>query len=88
VNSVQVYENDGSLLAASVNAVCLALLDAAIPLRHLVVASSCAYTQNDARLLLDPTLQEEQVSWQFLDIRLLSNTTVCLGCSSYFNRSF
>lgn len=56
----QVYENDGSLLATAINAACLALLDSAISMRHLVVAACCA-VHPDGSILLDPTSDEEKV---------------------------
>ena len=59
----QAYEADGSMLATSINAATLALLSAAVAMRHIVVAVSCA-VQSDGSLLLDPTLVEENVCFK------------------------
>jgi ribonuclease PH len=38
----------------------LALLDAGVPLKNLVVATCCAVTK-DSTLLIDPSIEEEKV---------------------------
>jgi ribonuclease PH len=58
--TAQAFEADGSLLATAINATCLALLDAAVATRHLVVAVCCA-VRCDGTILLDPTKDEEKV---------------------------
>jgi exosome complex component RRP46 len=50
-------QDAGGLLAACVNAACLALLDACVSLRHLVAAVTCALAADDdsgGRVLVDP----------------------------------
>ncbi|RHY17822.1 hypothetical protein DYB37_004271 [Aphanomyces astaci] len=59
--TVQVVEDDGSLLAVAINAVNLALLDAGIPMRSLVGAITCSIL-DDGQLCLDPSLTEGDVS--------------------------
>jgi len=56
---LQELQNSGSLAACAVNASCLALLDAAIPLRHLIASVACIITQEDV-LILDPTHRQEK----------------------------
>nr|WCZ58711.1 exosome complex component RRP46 [Seculamonas ecuadoriensis] len=56
---VQVLDDDGSLLAASVNATILALMDAGVPLRTVAAASSCCVAADGNTLYIDPTLEEE-----------------------------
>ncbi|CAJ0638311.1 11866_t:CDS:2, partial [Entrophospora sp. SA101] len=53
----QVMEDDGSILATSINATTLALMDAGIPMKNVVTAVSCILDKND-EILVDPTLQE------------------------------
>ncbi|KAJ1668596.1 exosome non-catalytic core subunit rrp46 [Coemansia sp. RSA 1813] len=55
--NVQVRENDGSVDAVAINAVALALIDAAVPLRDTVAAASCA-VRGDGSTVVDPTLEE------------------------------
>jgi exosome complex component RRP46 len=57
---VQELNNDGSMLAVVINAVCVALLDAGVPLRHTFVAASVA-TRLDGTVLLDPTAADEEL---------------------------
>ena len=56
--TVQVRRDDGSLLAAALNAACAAACDAGVPLTHLLAAACVAL---DARggVLVDPTAAEE-----------------------------
>jgi ribonuclease PH len=58
--TVQVLNNDGSLLAVALDSVMLSLIDAGIPLSTTLTAVS-AIIDKDSRLVLDPTLVEEEV---------------------------
>ena len=55
---VQELNNDGSMLAVVINAMCVALLDAGVPLRHSFVAAAVA-TRMDGSVLLDPAAADE-----------------------------
>lgn len=57
--AIQVVEDDGSALACAVNALSLALLDAAIPMKHSFSASASAVS--NSQIFLDPDLNEETV---------------------------
>ena len=61
---VQVLEDNGSILATAINAVTLALMDAGVPMRSVVTASTCAILP-DGRMCLDPSLSEETVGAAF-----------------------
>ncbi|KAJ3326948.1 hypothetical protein HDU76_012485 [Blyttiomyces sp. JEL0837] len=54
--TLQVMSEDGSMLATSINAVILALVDAGVPLRSMMACVTCAV--KDGEYLLDPTEQE------------------------------
>ena len=54
---VQILQNDGSVSAACVNAVSVALIDAGIPMRDFIVASTVGYL--DRSPLVDLTRKEE-----------------------------
>ncbi|KAL6344744.1 hypothetical protein AAG906_002650 [Vitis piasezkii] len=56
---IQVVSDDGALLPCAINAACAALVDAAIPLKHLAVAICCCLTES-GYVILDPTKVEEQ----------------------------
>ena len=58
---VQELQDSGSLPSCAINAACLALLDAAIPLRHLVAGVACIITQ-EGELILDPSLRQEKAA--------------------------
>lgn len=49
------------LLAASINAVCLALLDSGLPLQCLVAATTCMVNEKD-EIILDPSLNQVKVT--------------------------
>ncbi|NXA57632.1 EXOS5 protein, partial [Nothocercus julius] len=56
---LQVLSDAGSLLSCCLNAACLGLLDAGLPLASLFCGVTCALGP-DGRLQLDPTAQQEQ----------------------------
>uniref|UniRef100_A0A803V482 Exoribonuclease phosphorolytic domain-containing protein n=1 Tax=Ficedula albicollis TaxID=59894 RepID=A0A803V482_FICAL len=58
---LQVLSDAGSLLSCCLNAACMALLDAGLPLAALFCGVTCAL-QPDGTILLDPTARQEQVS--------------------------
>ncbi|NXF26595.1 EXOS5 protein, partial [Rhodinocichla rosea] len=58
---LQVLSDAGSLLSCCLNAACMALLDAGLPLAALFCGVTCAL-QPDGAILLDPTARQEQVS--------------------------
>ncbi|KAI7903374.1 ribosomal protein S5 domain 2-type protein [Cokeromyces recurvatus] len=55
---VQILKDDGCLLAASVNAITLALLDAGIPMKQMAGAITVMIDEKTNDLVLDPTLAE------------------------------
>lgn len=55
---VQEMQDSGSFLACSINAMCLALLDAAYPLHATFAAVSCTY-DTEHKLILDPSAKQE-----------------------------
>lgn len=63
ITSIEVTILDSlQLISAAINATCLALLDAGIPLSTTVASVTCAVTQ-EGELVLDPDFQEEQVRY-------------------------
>ncbi|PHU25000.1 Exosome complex exonuclease RRP46 -like protein [Capsicum chinense] len=57
---IQVVNDDGALLPCALNALCVALVDAGIPLKHLAVAICCCLADS-GDILLDPSKLEEQI---------------------------
>lgn len=57
---VQIMKDDGCVLAASVNAITVALLDAGIPMKHMAAAITVMIDKDD-ELVLDPTTVELEV---------------------------
>lgn len=57
---VQVMKDDGCVLAAAVNAVTVALLDAGIPMKYMAAAIT-GMINEDNELVLDPTAAELEV---------------------------
>uniref|UniRef100_A0A2K5X5U9 Exosome complex component RRP46 n=1 Tax=Macaca fascicularis TaxID=9541 RepID=A0A2K5X5U9_MACFA len=58
---LQVVSDAGSLLACCLNAACMALVDAGVPMRALFCGVTCAL-DSDGTLVLDPTSKQEKVS--------------------------
>ncbi|KAH1033265.1 hypothetical protein J1N35_045439 [Gossypium stocksii] len=61
---VQVVNDDGALLPSAINAACMALVDAGIPMKHLAVAICCCVAKT-GYVILDPTKLEEQKTKAF-----------------------
>lgn len=57
---VQIIKDDGCILAAAVNAITVALLDAGIPMKHMAAAITVMIDQHN-ELVLDPTTVELEV---------------------------
>ena len=55
---VQEVQNDGCLLSSSVNAACLALLDAAVSMQFMVAAVDCAI-DDDGNVIINPNKKAE-----------------------------
>lgn len=49
------------MLAAAVNAISLALLDAGIPMKYMATAMSCMVDKNTKEIIMDPTAAELEV---------------------------
>ena len=54
-------QDGGCLVATCINAACLALLDASVPLSFLLAAVTVAVTP-DGELLVDPTLKQARIA--------------------------
>ncbi|KAF6077437.1 exosome component 5 [Phyllostomus discolor] len=57
---LQVISDAGSLLACCLNAACMALVDAGVPMQALFCGVTCAL-DTDGTLMLDPTAKQEKV---------------------------
>ncbi|KAI5629649.1 exosome complex component RRP46 [Silurus asotus] len=58
---LQVVHDDGSLLACCLNAACMALMDAGLPMSRLFCGVTCAIDP-ESRIITDPTAQQEKES--------------------------
>lgn len=56
---LQVVHDDGSLLSCSLNAACMALMDAGLPMNCLFCGVTCAIN-SDGQILTDPTAAQEK----------------------------
>ncbi|NXH14601.1 EXOS5 protein, partial [Bucco capensis] len=78
---LQVLSDSGSLLACCLNAACLGLLDAGLPMDSLFCGVTCAL-QRDGSILLDPNSQQEQASRAVLTFAIRSTDKTLLALSS------
>ncbi|KAI3354033.1 hypothetical protein L3Q82_018591, partial [Scortum barcoo] len=58
---LQVLHDDGSLLSCSLNAACMALMDAGLPMSCLFCGVTCAI-DTDGQIITDPTAAQEKES--------------------------
>nr|KAF6289901.1 exosome component 5 [Pipistrellus kuhlii] len=78
---LQVISDAGSLMACCLNATCMALVDAGVPMQALFCGVTCAL-DSDGTLVLDPTAKQEKEARAVLtfaldsvDQKLLMSTT-------------
>uniref|UniRef100_A0A671RPH5 Exosome complex component RRP46 n=1 Tax=Sinocyclocheilus anshuiensis TaxID=1608454 RepID=A0A671RPH5_9TELE len=57
---LQVIHDDGSLLSCCLNAACMALMDAGLPMSHLFCSVTCAISK-EGQIIIDPTARQEKV---------------------------
>ncbi|XP_074163010.1 exosome complex component RRP46 isoform X4 [Sminthopsis crassicaudata] len=67
--ALQIVSDAGSLLACCLNAACLALVDAGVPMRALFCGVTCALDP-DGALILDPTAKQEKEARAILTFAL------------------
>ncbi|GBC09461.1 hypothetical protein RclHR1_08890006 [Rhizophagus clarus] len=77
----QVMMDDGSIIAAAINATTMALIDAGIPMKDIVAAISCVISKDD-QILLDPTLQEMENVKSFHTFAFNKTSSSLLFCES------
>ncbi|XP_050991750.1 exosome complex component RRP46 [Labeo rohita] len=58
---LQVIHDDGSLLSCCLNAACMALMDAGLPMSHLFCGVTCAISK-EGQIITDPTARQEKES--------------------------
>ncbi|XP_004441635.2 PREDICTED: exosome complex component RRP46 [Ceratotherium simum simum] len=68
---LQIISDAGSLLACCLNAACMALVDAGVPMRALFCGVTCAL-YSDGTLVLDPTAKQEKEAQAVLTFALES----------------
>lgn len=71
---VEILNADGSVFAAIINAVTLALIDAGIPMRDYVTAVTVAFITANGVAILDPNRMEESGSQPSLTVAVLART--------------
>ena len=67
---IQIIKDDGAVLAASVNAITLALLDAGIPMKHMSAAITAMIHNTTGELVLDPVAAELEVKRSFAPFKI------------------
>ena len=84
--TLQIVNDDGSVLAASLHAAASALLDANIEMKYLPTAVTCfswnkaATNSNKGPIVLDPTASEEETAQAVLLLVFLPNSDSLIGC--------
>lgn len=66
--NIQELEDSGGLLACTINAACLALINAGIPMKFTVAAVTCMIDENSGNMVLDPDstqLQDAKAAFTF-----------------------
>jgi exosome complex component RRP41 len=82
--NVQILQMDGGVLHAAINASCLALIDAGIPMSDYLVACSAGFANNTP--LLDLNYIEESGESPILTIAMLPKSEKITTVSVYFSK--
>ncbi|XP_056334430.1 exosome complex component RRP46 [Danio aesculapii] len=69
---LQVVHDDGSLLSCCLNAACMALMDAGLPMSRLFCSVTCAISK-EGQIITDPTARQEKESRALLTFAIDSN---------------
>ncbi|CAG8504956.1 4581_t:CDS:2 [Diversispora eburnea] len=78
----QVLMDDGSILATAINATTMALINAGISMRDIVVAVSCVICK-DGTILIDPKVQEIEENQSFHTFAFNKVSLNLLFCESF-----
>ncbi|XP_057315841.1 exosome complex component RRP46-like [Hydractinia symbiolongicarpus] len=78
---MQIMHNDGSLLSTLLNAACMSMVHAGLPMRCMLVAVCCVISKDD-QYIVDPTAEQEvgarctfTLSFESKNINLISSHT-------------
>ena len=83
---LQIVNDDGSTLAASLHAAASALLDANIEMKYLPTAITCfnwnksAATSSNGTIVLDPTISEEESAQAVIVLVFFPSSDLLIGC--------
>ncbi|KAF3424063.1 hypothetical protein E2986_05214 [Frieseomelitta varia] len=83
--NVQELEDSGGMLACTINAACLALINAGIPMKFTIAAINCMIQKDSEDIILDPDniqLQEAKAEFTFAFDSMDKNVICCYttGC--------
>ena len=87
---VQEMQNSGSLLSCCINASCLALVDAGVPMNSTVAAIH-SIIDSENNVILDPTLKEEKLAIASLTFAFESqdkNVVLAKGTGGFSNEQY
>lgn len=87
---VQEMQNSGSLTSCCINAACLALLDAGVPMKSTVAAVQCTIDESD-NIVVDPTPKEERDATATLIFAFESvdkNVVLAKGSGEFSNEQY
>ena len=73
--NMQEMQDGGCLVSTCINAACLALLDASVPLSFLLAAVTVAVTE-DGELMVDPTLKQARAFLTKVKSKVLKSTLI------------
>ena len=83
---MQIENDDGSILSVIMNALCLALMDAGVPMKGMFGAVSCVRNTEDQERHWDPTAEEEQKGdCQFVFVYNSEKEMIYSDCSGEFD---
>ncbi|KZC06535.1 PREDICTED: exosome complex component RRP46 [Dufourea novaeangliae] len=87
--NVQELEDSGGLLACTLNAACLALINAGIPMKFTIAAVSCMIEENTGSIVLDPDntqLQTARAEFTF-GFDSMKKDVVCCDTAGRFSEA-
>ncbi|KAI4475290.1 hypothetical protein M0802_015217 [Mischocyttarus mexicanus] len=80
--NVQEVQDNGGLLACTINAACLALINSGISLKFTMAAVSCMIEENTGQVILDPNSDQLQKSQAILTFTFDSINKNLISCQT------
>ncbi|CAL7950052.1 unnamed protein product [Xylocopa violacea] len=89
--NIQEVEDSGSILACTINAACLALINAGIPMKFTIAAINCMIEDDTGKIIIDPDstqLQNAKAEFTYAFDSMKKNVICCHTAGRFTEKEF